>query len=283
VNLLLQPVLPVSLTDNWNLITRPVIPVFNSTPYVNKSGNLHRVTGFGDTVLVELLSPSPKLAGPWLFGGWTNFHLPDRQQFAPRPKQMADGSSWNSRLSRRKVDRGTVSSTMVVGGRPGLEHNKPDESSILLRVFSGRGLVGRQVAQHAGAETTYGVCPEQVIGSSGRLRFEIRNGKPVLIKLPEIDFINDNVGKPAAIQKHIGRRPIASFGNSDGDLEMLQWTSAGKGPRFALLIHHTDATREWAYDYSPMWKLDKALDEANAKGWTVVDMTRDWRRVFAFE
>jgi hypothetical protein len=93
VNLLLQPVLPVSLTDNWNLITRPVIPVFNSTPYVNKSGNLHRVTGFGDTVLVELLSPSPKLAGPWLFGAGPNFHLPDRQQFAPRPKQMADGSS----------------------------------------------------------------------------------------------------------------------------------------------------------------------------------------------
>jgi phosphoglycolate phosphatase-like HAD superfamily hydrolase len=133
------------------------------------------------------------------------------------------------------------------------------------------------------AETTYGVPPEQVIGSSGKVKFEMRNGKPVLIKLPEIDFIDDSVGKPAAIQKHIGRRPIASFGNSDGDLEMLQWTSAGKGARFALLIRHTDATREWAYDTSPMGRLDKALDEANAKGWTVVDMMSDWRRVFPFE
>jgi phosphoglycolate phosphatase-like HAD superfamily hydrolase len=133
------------------------------------------------------------------------------------------------------------------------------------------------------AEMTYGVPPEQVIGSSGKLKFEMRNGTPVLIKIPEIDFINDNVGKPAAIQKHIGRRPIASFGNSDGDLEMLQWTSAGKGARFALLVHHTDANREWAYDNSPMGKLDKALDEAHVKGWTVVDMTSDWRRVFPFE
>ena len=133
------------------------------------------------------------------------------------------------------------------------------------------------------AEMTYSVPPEQVIGSSGKLKFEMQNGKPVLIKIPEIDFINDNVGKPAAIQKHIGRRPIAAFGNSDGDLEMLQWTSGGKGARFALLVHHTDAIREWAYDKSPMGKLDKALDEANAKGWTVVDMMRDWRRVFPFE
>jgi phosphoglycolate phosphatase-like HAD superfamily hydrolase len=134
------------------------------------------------------------------------------------------------------------------------------------------------------AELTYGVPPEQVIGSSGKLRFEMRDGEPVLTKLSEIDFVNDGIGKPAAIQKHIGRRPIASFGNSDGDLEMLQWTTAGKGARFALLIHHNDATREWAYDRcSPIGKLDKALDEANAKGWTVVDMTSDWRRVFAFE
>lgn len=133
------------------------------------------------------------------------------------------------------------------------------------------------------AEKTYGVPPEQVIGSSGKLKFEMRDGEPVLIKLPELDFVNDNVGKPAAIQKHIGRRPIASFGNTDGDLEMLQWTAAGKGARFALLINHTDATREWAYDRSPMGKLDKALDEADAKGWTVVNMMSDWRRVFPFE
>jgi phosphoglycolate phosphatase-like HAD superfamily hydrolase len=134
------------------------------------------------------------------------------------------------------------------------------------------------------AELTYGVPPEQVIGSSGKLKFEMRDGKPVLIKLPVVDVLDDNVEKPAAIQKHIGRRPIAAFGNSDGDLEMLQWATAGKGARFALLVHHTDATREWAYDRNPsMGQLDKALDEANAKGWTVVDMKNDWRRVFAYE
>jgi hypothetical protein len=123
-----------------------------------------------------------------------------------------------------------------------------------------------------------------VIGSSGKLKYEMRDGEPVLRKLLEIDLIDDTVEKPAAIQKHIGRRPIASFGNSDGDLEMLQWTTAGKGARFAMLIHHTDATREWAYDRnSTIGRLDKALDEANAKGWTVVDMKNDWRRVFPFE
>jgi haloacid dehalogenase-like hydrolase len=135
------------------------------------------------------------------------------------------------------------------------------------------------------AEITYGVPPEQVIGSSGKLKFEMRDSGPVLIKLLQIDVVDDNVEKPAAIQKHIGRRPIASFGNSDGDLEMLQWTTAGKGARFALLVHHNDATREWAYDREPssLGQLDKALDEANAKGWTVVDMKTDWRRVFPFE
>jgi phosphoglycolate phosphatase-like HAD superfamily hydrolase len=134
------------------------------------------------------------------------------------------------------------------------------------------------------AEMTYGVPPEQVIGSSGKLRFEMRDGEPVLMKLPELDFVNDNAGKPAAIQKHIGRRPIASFGNSDGDLEMLQWTTAGKGARFALLVYHNDAVREWAYDRkSSFGQLDKALDEAHAKGWAVVDMKNDWRRVFPFE
>jgi phosphoserine phosphatase len=134
------------------------------------------------------------------------------------------------------------------------------------------------------AEVTYGVPPEQVIGSSGKLKFEIRDGQPVLSKLPEIELVNDNVEKPAAIQKFIGRRPIAAFGNSDGDLEMLQWTAAGTGARFALLVHHNDAIREFAYDRTPsIGQLDKALDEANAKGWTVVDMKNDWRSVFPFE
>jgi hypothetical protein len=132
------------------------------------------------------------------------------------------------------------------------------------------------------AEVTYGVAPEHVIGSSGKLRFELRDGEPVLVKLHEVDVVNDNVEKPSAIQKHIGRRPIAAFGNSDGDLEMLQWTVAGTGPRLAVLIHHTDDVRERAYDRSPsIGQLDKALDEANAKGWTVVDMENDWRRVLS--
>jgi phosphoserine phosphatase len=133
------------------------------------------------------------------------------------------------------------------------------------------------------AEVTYGVPPEQVIGSSGKLKFEMRDGKPVLTKLPVLELFDDNVEKPAAIQKHIGRRPIAAFGNSDGDLAMLQWTTAGKGARFALIVRHTDAVREWQYDRNATGQLDKALDEANTKGWTVVDMKNDWRRIFPFE
>ncbi len=131
------------------------------------------------------------------------------------------------------------------------------------------------------AESTYGIPPEQVIGSSGKQKFELRSGVPTLIKLPEIDFIDDKDGKPIAIQKHIGRRPIAAFGNSDGDLPMLQWTAAGSGPRLAVYIHHTDAAREWAYDRaSHIGKLDKGLDEANAKSWTVVNMAADWSSIF---
>jgi hypothetical protein len=131
------------------------------------------------------------------------------------------------------------------------------------------------------AEKTYGIPPEQVIGSSGKLKFELRDGKPVLVKLPAIDFINDKEGKPAGIQEHIGRRPIAAFGNSDGDLQMLQWTAAGPGARFCLYVHHTDAEREWAYDRkSQIGQLDKGLDEAQAKGWTVVSMKDDWKTVF---
>jgi hypothetical protein len=134
------------------------------------------------------------------------------------------------------------------------------------------------------AEVTYGVPPEQVIGSSGKLKFEMRDSLPVLSKLPEVELVNDSIEKAAAIQKFIGRRPIAAFGNSDGDLEMLQWTTAGTGARFALLVHHTDAIREFAYDRTPsIGQLDKALDEAYANGWTVVDMQNDWRRVFPFE
>lgn len=134
------------------------------------------------------------------------------------------------------------------------------------------------------AEEVYGVPPEQVIGSSIKTRFEVRDGTPVLVRLPELNFVDDKAGKPVAINQHIGRRPLAAFGNSDGDLQMLQWTTAGDGARFALLVHHTDADREWAYDRSSsIGRLDEALDEAQAKGWTVVDMKSDWKRVFTFD
>jgi len=130
----------------------------------------------------------------------------------------------------------------------------------------------------------YGIPPEQIVGSSNKLKYQIRDGKPVLIRLPEIDFIDDKAGKPVGIHRFIGRRPVMAFGNSDGDLEMLQWTSAGKGPRFGLIVHHTDAEREWAYDRaSPVGRLDKALDAAPKHGWIVVDMKKDWKVVFPFQ
>jgi phosphoserine phosphatase len=132
------------------------------------------------------------------------------------------------------------------------------------------------------AEKVYGIPPEQVIGTSGKLKFEHRDGKPVLVKLPELNFYDDKEAKAAAIQTFIGRRPIAAFGNSDGDLAMLQWTCDSGAPRFCLYVHHTDAEREWAYDRdSSVGRLDKGLDEAAAKGWTVVDMKADWAKVFA--
>jgi phosphoserine phosphatase len=133
-------------------------------------------------------------------------------------------------------------------------------------------------------EKVYGIPPERVIGSSIKTRFEIRDGKPVLVRLPEMNFIDDKAGKPVGINQHIGRRPILAFGNSDGDLQMLQWTAAGSGMRFMGLVHHTDADREWAYDRkSHIGTLDKALDEAKAKGWSVVDMKKDWKWVFPWE
>src|SRR5262245_14591383 len=130
-------------------------------------------------------------------------------------------------------------------------------------------------------ERTYGIPPDQVVGSSIKTKFEMRDGKPVLIRLPEIDFIDDKAGKPVGINLHIGRRPIAAFGNSDGDQQMLEWTTSGSGARFALIVHHDDAEREWAYDRkSHVGQLDKAWDEAKAKGWTVVSMKDDWKTIF---
>jgi phosphoglycolate phosphatase-like HAD superfamily hydrolase len=134
------------------------------------------------------------------------------------------------------------------------------------------------------AESVYGIPPQQVVGSSIQTEFQMRDGRPVLVRLPKIAFIDDKAGKPVGIHQFIGRRPIAAFGNSDGDLQMLQWTTLADGPRFGLLVHHTDATREWAYDReSSIGRLDAALDEAAERGWTVVDMKRDWRVVFPFQ
>lgn len=130
-------------------------------------------------------------------------------------------------------------------------------------------------------EKVYGVPPEQVIGSSIKTKFELRDGTPVLARLPEINFIDDKEGKPVGINQYIGRRPIFAFGNSDGDLQMLQWTTAGSGVRFGGIVHHTDADREFAYDKKTSFgRLDKALDEAKAKGWSVVDMKRDWKTIY---
>lgn len=126
------------------------------------------------------------------------------------------------------------------------------------------------------AEPVYGIPPEQVVGSSIETKYEMRDDGPVLVRLPKMDFIDDKEGKPVGINSHIGRRPIMAFGNSDGDRQMLEWTTAGEGPRFALLVHHTDTEREWSYDKG----TKKALEEAKAKGWTVVDMKNDWKVIF---
>lgn len=133
-------------------------------------------------------------------------------------------------------------------------------------------------------ESVYGIPPEQVIGSQGKLRYELRDSVPTIMRLPGIDFVDDKGGKPVGIQRHIGRRPIFAFGNSDGDYEMLEYVTASKGPSLGLLVHHTDATREVAYDReSHFGRLSRGLDDAATKGWHIVDMKRDWGKVFAFQ
>jgi len=130
-------------------------------------------------------------------------------------------------------------------------------------------------------ERVYGVPPEQVVGSSAKVEFQIKDGNPVLVRLPEVNFIDDKEGKPVGINQHIGRRPILAFGNSDSDMQMIQYTVAGKGRRLGLFVHHTDADREYAYDRdSHVGTLDKALDQADANGWIIVDMKNDWNAIF---
>ncbi len=131
------------------------------------------------------------------------------------------------------------------------------------------------------AEEAYGIPPEQIIGSSIRARYESRDGKPVILRLPELDFVDDKAGKPVGIQKFIGRRPLVAFGNSDGDFEMLEWTTSGPGRRLGVLVRHDDAEREYAYDRdSSIGRLARGLDEAPARNWLVVSMARDWRTIY---
>ena len=160
----------------------------------------------------------------------------------------------------------------------------------LLRYLRGKGFKtfivsgGGVEFMRAWAEKTYGIPPEQVVGSSGVTKFELRPNGPVLLKEAKVEFVDDGPGKPVGINRFIGRRPVLAFGNSDGDHQMLQWTAAGSGRRFLGLVHHTDAEREWAYDrQSHIGKLDKALDEALQRDWTVVDMKKDWKRIYPFE
>jgi len=133
-------------------------------------------------------------------------------------------------------------------------------------------------------ERVYGIPPEQVVGSSIKTKYEVREGMPVLVRLPELNFIDDKAGKPVGINQHIGRRPLMAFGNSDGDFQMLEWTTSGEGPRFGLLVHHNDDQREWAYDRkSHIGRLAQGLDEGPKRGWTIVSIKDDWKRVFPFE
>ncbi len=134
------------------------------------------------------------------------------------------------------------------------------------------------------SQATYGIPPEQVIGSSITTRYQLIDGRPALMREAELDFLNDNAGKPVGINRFLGRRPLAAFGNSDGDFEMLEWVTAGDGPRLGMLLHHTDAAREYAYDReSSVGRLARGLDEGPARGWTIIDMAKDWARVFPFD
>ena len=133
-------------------------------------------------------------------------------------------------------------------------------------------------------ERVYGIPPQQVIGSSIKRKYEIRDGEPVIVREPKISFINDKQDKPIGIWQHIGRRPIAAFGNSDGDFQMLEWTTAASGPRLGMIVHHTDAKREWAYDReSSIGRLNRGLDEAQERGWIIADMKKDFKIIFPFE
>lgn len=154
------------------------------------------------------------------------------------------------------------------------------ESGFTTYIVSGDGIEFMRLW----SDTVYGVLPAQVVGSSIKTRFAIVDGKPTLVRLPELNFIDDGAGKLVGNNQHIGQRPIAAFGNSDGDLQMLKWTTAGEGARLGMIVHHTDAVREYAYDrQSRFGRLDKAMDLAPAEGWVLIDMKADWKEIFPAE
>ena len=133
-------------------------------------------------------------------------------------------------------------------------------------------------------ERVYGIPAEQVVGSRAKVQYEVRDGRPVLVRLPAVDLVDDKAGKAGGIHQVIGRRPLMAFGNSDGDFEMLEWTTSASGPRFGLIVHHTDGEREWAYDRtSHVGQLARALDEAARRGWILADMKQDWKVIYPFQ
>ena len=221
-------------------------------------GNISGVLAGGEKSVAELIAATHSGVTTDEFAAVVQEWLATARH--PRFKQPYDACVYRPMLELLRYLRANSFKTFIVSGG-GVE---------FMRVF---------------AERVYGIPPEQVIGSAGATKFQAgADGKPVLMKEPKVEFIDDGPGKPEAINRIIGRRPVFAFGNSDGDLQMLQWTAAGAGARFAGLVHHTDDKREWAYDRaSHIGKLDKALDEANKNGWTVVNMKTDWKVIYPFE
>ena len=217
-------------------------------------GDMKALAASGEKGLLELLAAShtgmssaefQKIAGEWLA---TAKH--------PRFKRGYTELVYQPMLELLSFLRDNGFTTYIVSGG-GIE---------FVRIFS---------------EPVYGIPPAQVVGSSIKTEYQLVDGEPKIMRLPEMNFIDDKAGKPVGINQHIGKRPIFASGNSDGDFEMLEWTTAGEGPRFGLIVHHTDADREYAYDRdSHVGRLDNALDQAADRGWTVIDMKNDWNQIF---
>ena len=221
------------------------------------SGDLKGLAGLGEKGLIELLMATHSGNTPEEFTRVVEQWLATARH--PRFHQPYTACVYQPMVELLAYLRGNGFKTFIVSGG-GVE---------FMRAF---------------AERVYGVPTEQVIGSTIKARYEEREGVPTLVRLPEIDFIDDKAGKPVAIQKFIGRRPTMAFGNSDGDFEMLAWTTSGKGPRLGMLLRHTDGTREYAYDRaSAFGKLDRGLEEAPKRGWVVAETGRDFKRVFRFD